>query len=204
MQYVDVNGAKLMRSRQRGGPNPTLCRTIASPHSVSQPFSCITRHRWTVSEEEHLTTEKALATAEVAASNWTPYNLATFMGTMRSQHQLQVHNMLLTDWCCCVGGVRLVVFGDSLPQLYREHPRETSLAAAGRSHAMNVFRKVRRIIFRGVILQSMASLSHNYCFCSYISAANTFASSQNSFSCARITILFSDRQSGVLPLFPGG
>ncbi|CAM9352816.1 unnamed protein product, partial [Ectocarpus fasciculatus] len=48
---------------------------------------------WTVSEEEHLTTEKALATAEVAASNWTPYSLATFMGTMRSQHQLQIGNL---------------------------------------------------------------------------------------------------------------
>ncbi|CAB1097802.1 unnamed protein product [Ectocarpus sp. CCAP 1310/34] len=54
---------------------------------------------WTVSEEERLTTEKALETAEVAASNWTPYNLATFMGTMRSQHQLQVGNMLLADRC---------------------------------------------------------------------------------------------------------
>ncbi|CAN0001415.1 unnamed protein product [Ectocarpus sp. 6 AP-2014] len=48
---------------------------------------------WTVSEEERLNTEKALETAEVAASNWTPYNLATFMGTMRSQHQLQVGNL---------------------------------------------------------------------------------------------------------------
>ncbi|CAM9328290.1 unnamed protein product [Ectocarpus sp. 8 AP-2014] len=48
---------------------------------------------WTVSEEERLTTEKALETAEVAASNWTPYNLATFMGTMRSQHQLQIGNL---------------------------------------------------------------------------------------------------------------
>ncbi|CAN0113538.1 unnamed protein product [Ectocarpus sp. 4 AP-2014] len=48
---------------------------------------------WTVSEEERLTTEKALETAEVAASNWTPYNLATFMGTMRSQHQLQLGNL---------------------------------------------------------------------------------------------------------------
>ncbi|CAM9876573.1 unnamed protein product [Ectocarpus sp. 12 AP-2014] len=48
---------------------------------------------WTVSEEERLTTEKALETAEVAASNWTPYNLATFMGTLRSQHQLQIGNL---------------------------------------------------------------------------------------------------------------
>ncbi|CBJ29436.1 hypothetical protein Esi_0146_0065 [Ectocarpus siliculosus] len=48
---------------------------------------------WTVSEEERLNTEKALETAEVAASNWTPYNLATFMGTMRSQHQLQIGNL---------------------------------------------------------------------------------------------------------------
>lgn len=49
--------------------------------------------RWTVSEEEKLTTQDALATAEMAASDWTPYNLATFMGTMRtgSQHKLQVN-----------------------------------------------------------------------------------------------------------------
>lgn len=46
-----------------------------------------------MSEEEKLTTHEALATAEMAASDWTPYNLATFMGTMRtgsSQHKLQV------------------------------------------------------------------------------------------------------------------
>ncbi|CAM9150208.1 unnamed protein product [Ectocarpus sp. 8 AP-2014] len=48
---------------------------------------------WTVSEEERLTTEKALETAEVVASNWTPYNLASFMGTMRNQHQLQIGNL---------------------------------------------------------------------------------------------------------------
>lgn len=46
--------------------------------------------RWTLTEEERLTTQEALATAEEAASDWTPYNLATFMGTMRSQHKLQV------------------------------------------------------------------------------------------------------------------
>eukprot|EP00752_Nemacystus_decipiens_P002669 g2497.t1 len=50
---------------------------------------------WTVSEEERLTTREALATAEMAASDWTPYNLATFMGTMRSgsQHKLQIGNL---------------------------------------------------------------------------------------------------------------
>ena len=44
-----------------------------------------------MSEEERLTTEKALATtAEMAAADWTPYNLASFMGTLRGQHKLQV------------------------------------------------------------------------------------------------------------------
>lgn len=49
------------------------------------------RHlRWTISEEERLTTEEALAKAELIASEWTPYNLAAFMGTTRSHHKLQV------------------------------------------------------------------------------------------------------------------
>ncbi|CAN0299031.1 unnamed protein product, partial [Pylaiella littoralis] len=48
---------------------------------------------WTLSEEERLTTQEALATAEEAASDWTPYSLATFMGTMRSQHKLQIGNL---------------------------------------------------------------------------------------------------------------
>ncbi|CAM9116962.1 unnamed protein product, partial [Laminaria digitata] len=48
---------------------------------------------WTISEEERLTTEEALAKAELIASEWTPYNLAAFMGTTRSHHKLQVGNL---------------------------------------------------------------------------------------------------------------
>ena len=52
---------------------------------------CIFWHaRWTVSEEERLTTEEALAKAELISSKWTPYNLATFLGTTRNHHKLQV------------------------------------------------------------------------------------------------------------------
>lgn len=65
--------------------------------------------RWTVSEEERLTTQEALATAEIAASDWTPHNLASFMGTMRigRQHKLQVITTTtaqqLRRRCCCHG-----------------------------------------------------------------------------------------------------
>eukprot|EP00903_Cladosiphon_okamuranus_P016391 g15116.t1 len=51
---------------------------------------------WTVSEEEKLTTQEALATAEMVASDWTPYNLATFVGSMRTgghQHKVQIGNL---------------------------------------------------------------------------------------------------------------
>lgn len=62
-------------------------------HSIDAVFFFAERYvylcRWTVSEQEKLTTQEALATAEMAASDWTPHNLATFMGTMRSQHKLQ-------------------------------------------------------------------------------------------------------------------
>ena len=51
-----------------------------------------------MSEEERLTTETALATAEMAAADWTPYNLASFMGTLRGQHKLQVGTGRTGSW----------------------------------------------------------------------------------------------------------
>lgn len=55
----------------------------------AERFRTFWHARWTVSEEERLTTEEALAKAELIASEWTPYNLATFMGTTRNHHKLQ-------------------------------------------------------------------------------------------------------------------
>lgn len=51
---------------------------------------CNFHTRWTVNEEERISTSEALATGDLVAAEWTPYKLADFMGTMRDHRELQV------------------------------------------------------------------------------------------------------------------